>query len=152
MDRESIGRLRRVFAVWLLCLATWSIVIKYLDPVLWSLAERWSGRAAPPPPILWDFWPVAHVVLALLLFAPRRGAWSFAVAVSAAEIAVVSVKFVSFLADPVWSFQRLSWFTNKIFVLATFLALLPLLLRGDVRRELSEAVGARRGRAARGGE
>ena len=141
MTSTAVSRLFRVSAIWLLCLSTWTIVIKYVDPLLWAEAERIAGRATAAP-ILWDFWPLAHVSLAAWLFAPRRGAWMFALIVSAAEIAVVSIRLAAFLGDPIWSFQQLSWLFNKIFVFATFLAILPILLRSDVRTFFRRAEGS----------
>jgi hypothetical protein len=41
---------------------------------------------------------------------------------------VVIAKFARFLAAPDWSFWKLLWFSNKVYVLAYFLALLAVLL------------------------
>jgi len=48
-----------------------------------------------------------------------------ALAVSAAEVAIVAVKFAVFLDAPEWTIWTTNWFVNKAFVLLLFAALLP---------------------------
>ena len=43
------------------------------------------------------------------------------------KIAVVSAKFAHFLAAPEWSFWKLLWFSNKVFVLLYFVGLVAIL-------------------------
>lgn len=111
-------------------MVVWTLVVKYLVPILWFVAEGAAGRAPDAIPVMWDLWPLAHAALAWALWRGTRWAWSFGVAVSALEIAVVATKFVLFLGAPTWTFWRLLWFTNKLYVLAFFVVLLAALLRG----------------------
>ena len=113
----------------LVVMVTWTLVIKYLAPVLYFVSERAAGREPPGVPIMWDFWWVAHLLLAWMLWRRHRRAWAFGVAVSALEILIVTVKFVAYLRAPDLSFWRLLWFTNKVYVLAFFVILLVVLLK-----------------------
>lgn len=112
----------------LVVMATWTLAIKYVAPILWAAAERSAGRDAVAP-IMWDFWWVAHLALAWLLWTGHRLARAAGCAVAIVEIAIVAVKFVLFLRAPDWSFWKLLWFTNKVYVLGFFVVFLAALLR-----------------------
>jgi hypothetical protein len=112
----------------LVVMATWTLVIKYLAPLLYAAAERSAGHDIAAP-ILWDFWWVAHLALAWLLWNGHRLSRPAGYAIASVEIAIVVVKFVLFLRAPEWSFWRLLWFTNKIYVLGFFVVFLIALLR-----------------------
>jgi hypothetical protein len=113
----------------LVVMATWTLVIKYLAPVLYVLSERAAGHAPEGVPVMWDFWWVAHLVLASLLWRRHPRARIAAIVIAVAEIAIVAVKFVAYLRQPDLSFWRLLWFTNKVYVLSFFIFLLIVLLR-----------------------
>jgi hypothetical protein len=117
------------FAVFgLVVMATWTLVIKYLAPVLYFVSERAAGRAPDRVPVMWDFWWLAHLALAWLLWHRHLWARPAGLAVSAAEIVIVVVKLFAYARRPDLSFWRLLWFTNKVYVLAYFVALLIVLL------------------------
>ena len=112
----------------LAAMIVWTAVVKYLVPLLWSASAAWDGR--PPgeaSQVMWDFWPLTHFALALLLWRGARFAFEAALALALAEIAVVSAKFALFLRAPAWSFWKLLWFTNKVYVLLYFVVLVALL-------------------------
>lgn len=119
-------------------MATWTVVIKFLAPVLYAVAERASGNDAATAPVLWDFWWVAHLALAHLFWHRHRAARWVGLAVAWTEVVIVAVKFYRFLQDPDWTFWRLLWFTNKVYVLAFFLVLGFWLLTDRFRRQLEE--------------
>lgn len=113
------------FIAHFLCiLAAWTIVIKYLFPIAYALAE---GSPAGTYVFL-DFWPVAHLVLAWSLLNWQRWTFAFALVVSVAEIAIIVTKFAIFLSAPEWTIWRTNWFINKLFVLGCFVWLLAFLL------------------------
>ncbi len=122
----------------LTAMISWTLVVKYFAPWCWFLAERAAGRASESAPVMWDFWPLAHAALAWALWHQPRRAWGFAAAVSLVEVAVVTVKLTLFLRAPEWSFWKLLWFTNKLYVLAFFLLLAAWLL-GPGRAALGPA-------------
>jgi hypothetical protein len=115
-----------VFA--LAAMIVWTVVVKYLVPLLWSLSRALDGASEEPSQIMWDLWPVTHAVLAVALWRGLRWSWDYGVLLAAAESAVVATKFALYLRAPEWSFWKLLWFTNKIYVLAFFLCLLAVLL------------------------
>ncbi len=135
-----------VFA--LAVMISWTLVVKYLVPLLYALSLALSGEDAGAMPsalagagVMWDLWPLTHVALALGLWWRARWVLRFGVVLAIAESAVVGAKFFFFLRAPEWTFWKLLWFTNKVYVLLFFLCLLYVLL-GPGRRDL--ASGARR--------
>ena len=114
----------------LVVMATWTLVIKFLAPVLYLVSQRAAGRPLDRAPVMWDFWWVAHLLLAWLLWHRHPRARQFGLAVAAAETAIVSVKLVLYLESPDLSLWGLLWLTNKIYVLLFFVAFLVLLLTG----------------------
>jgi len=113
----------------LVVMTTWTLVIKYLAPALYAVAERAAGRPIESAPYMWDFWWVAHLALAWLLWRRHPLARNAGLGVAIAEIAIVAIKLGVYLGHPDLSFWRLLWFTNKLYVLAFFLFLLVVLLR-----------------------
>lgn len=114
-------------AHFLFVLAAWTVVIKYLFPVGYALAEG----IAPATYVYLDFWPVVHVWLGWALLARPRYTHALALAVALLEIVIVVTKFVLFLDEPRWTIWTTNWFVNKIFVLGCFSLMLGhLLARG----------------------
>jgi hypothetical protein len=133
-----------VFA--LVVMITWTLVAKYLAPLLFDLAlalqgddggsgGSGGGGALAGAGVMWDLWPLAHIALAVGLWRRHRLVWIYGVSLALAESAVVLTKFYFFLRAPEWTFWKLLWFTNKVYVLLFFLCLLYVLL-GPGRREL----------------
>lgn len=122
----------------LIVMIVWTLVIKYLSPVVWFWSERLAGRDPDAVPVMWDFWPVAHAVLATALW--RRSDWArpFGLAIAGVEVAVVVTKLALYLRAPVLDYWHLLWLTNKIYVLAVFACLLYV-LAGPGRRALAAA-------------
>jgi hypothetical protein len=121
----------------LLVMIVWTMVIKYVAPIHWLWAERLAGRPAAAP-VMWDFWPLAHALLAALLWTRHRWAFAAGVAIAATEAAVVAVKLAAYAGAPDLSFWKLLWLSNKIYVLAFFACLLYVML-GPGRRDLRAA-------------
>jgi len=113
----------RFLAHFLFVLAAWTLVIKYVFPVAYALAEGVPIGTY----VYWDFWWVVHIWLGWSLLNWQRYTFELAIGVSIAEIAIVASKFVLFLSAPEWTIWRTNWFINKIFVLACFVLLLAYL-------------------------
>lgn len=135
-----------VFA--LVVMISWTLVVKYLVPILFGLSLALAGDAAgggsaalAGAGVMWDLWPLTHVVLAVALWHRRRFAWIYGVTLALAESAVVLTKFFFYLRAPEWTFWKLLWFTNKVYVLLFFLCLLYVLL-GPGKRDLHEGAPA----------
>ncbi|NBD95894.1 MAG: hypothetical protein GVY11_05395 [Gammaproteobacteria bacterium] len=104
----------------LFVLAAWSVFIKYVFPVAFSLAggDPWHAH------VFWDLWPVAHVWLGWALIAqPWYTRW-LAAGMSIVEIVIIVTLFAWFLAEPEWTIWRTNWFVNKVFVLTAFALIL----------------------------
>lgn len=112
------------FAHSLFLLAAWTIVIKYLFPLAYALAEG----LPPLTHVSLDFWPLAHVAVGWSLLHWQRWTYALALVVSVVEVVIVATKFVLFLSAPEWTIWRTNWFINKIFVLTLFVALLGYLV------------------------
>ena len=129
VETEGRDGAATAFVFGLVVMATWTLVVKYLAPVLHVVAERAAGRSPESVPVMWDFWWAAHLLLARLIWTRHPLARVAALSVTLLEIAIVAVKFVLYVRHPDLSFWRLLWFTNKVYVLAVFTALLIHLLR-----------------------
>ena len=103
-------------AHFLFILAAWTLVIKYIFPAAYALAEGVPVTTY----VFWDFWWVVHIWLGWSLLHWRRYTYAAAVGISVAEIVIIATKFVSFLSAPQWSIWRTNWFINKVFVLSCF--------------------------------
>jgi hypothetical protein len=88
------------FAHFLFILAGWTLVIKFIFPIGYALAD-----GTPPLTLVyWDFWWVVHIWLGWALLHWRRYTYALAVTVSVAEIAIIVTKFVRF-----WRRQWTIW-------------------------------------------
>lgn len=133
MSRSLVQGWITVAVFGLVVMATWTLVIKFLAPALHAIANDMPVADAP---FMWDFWWAAHLILAWLLWQRHRLAWVAGVAISVVEIVIVVVKFALFAQQPDGSFWALLWLTNKVYVLAYFVALLSALVTPTWRRAL----------------
>ncbi len=123
----------RVFlAHFLFVLAAWTLLVKYLFPVAWSIAYREPLLAH----VMWDFWWVAHLWLGWALLRRPFYLEAFAWIVALTEIVIVVTKFALFLPDPEWTIWRTNWFVNKVFVLAAFVMMAGWLVHGRLARRV----------------
>lgn len=130
MSELQRSKMYTVLAHWLVLLALWTLLIKFVFPIAYDKAY---GHATGTH-IMWDFWWVAHLILAWSLTHWSAITYRLAMIVSVAEIVIIVVKFYTFFStlDPSgasWTVWRTNWFINKVFVLACFIVLLVLLLR-----------------------
>ena len=126
----------RFFAHWLILLAAWTLVIKFIFPIIHDTAY---GEPLGTH-IYWDFWWVIHLWLAWALLTWPSYTYPLALGVSVVEIVIIVTKFTFFLAEPDWSPWQTNWFINKLFVLACFVTLLGYLWvrRQDLRARRAE--------------
>lgn len=111
----------RIFlAHWLILLAAWTLVIKFVFPLVFDAAY---GHAAGTH-VYWDFWWVIHLWLAYALYTRPGYLWWLAIVVSVVEIGIIGVKFYFFFQQPDWTLWQTNWFVNKVFVLSCFIVLL----------------------------
>ncbi len=110
----------RFLAHWLIVLAAWTLVIKFIFPIIYDAAY---GNPIGTH-IYWDFWWVIHLWLAYALLRWQVYSYWLAIGVSVIEIAIITVKFVIFFQGPDWTLWQTNWFINKLFVLACFVVML----------------------------
>jgi len=132
--------------VGLVVMVTWTVVVKVLVPLLFELSLVLTVEPVGAPQalhgagVMWDLWPLAHLLLAVGLWRRHRFVRAYGVTLALSESAVVATKFFLFLRAPEWTFWKLLWFTNKVYVLVFFLCLLYVLL-GPGKRDLVEPAG-----------
>ncbi len=114
----------RFLAFWLILLAAWTLVIKFVFPIAYDAAY---GHPIGTH-IYWDFWWVAHLWLAWALFNRPSYTYPLALGVSVVEIVIIVTKFFFFFQAPDWTIWQTNWFINKVFVLACFVVMLGYLL------------------------
>ncbi len=122
-------------AHFLFVLSAWTLVIKFVLPMVWA-----ADAGLPLGELIyWDFWWVAHIWLGwALLTRPRYLLW-LAVAVASLEIVIVLVKFALFLTEPQWTIWTMNWFVNKLFVLACFMLMtVHVVVRTDYYRGVDD--------------
>ena len=110
----------RFLAHWLIILAAWTLVIKFIFPLTYDAAYGHQLGTH----IYWDFWWVAHLWLAFIMLRWQPYTYWSAVVISAIEIVIIVIKFSFFLQEPDWTIWQTNWFINKIFVLACFVVML----------------------------
>lgn len=121
----------RFLAHFLILLAAWTLVIKFVFPIVHDAAY---GQPLGTH-IYWDFWWVIHLWLAWALLNWQSYTYPLAIGTSVVEIIIIVTKFIFFFAEPDWTIWQTNWFINKVFVLACFVLLLGhLLLRYPGRR------------------
>jgi len=110
----------RFLAHWLIFLAAWTLVIKFIFPIIFDAAY---GHPLGTH-IYWDFWWVAHLWLAYALLRWQPYTYWLAIGVSVVEIIIIVTKFFFFFQEPNWDIWQTNWFINKVFVLACFVVML----------------------------
>ena len=119
-NQHAVGGWVSFLANLLFILAAWTLFIKYLFPIGFSLAY---GEPLTKY-IYWDLWPIAHIWLGWALLTRPNYTRMLAIGMSIIEIAIICTLFAWFLAEPDWSIWRTNWFVNKAFVLSCFALIL----------------------------
>ncbi len=142
--------MRLFLAHFLFVLAAWTLVIKFVFPIAWALAEG----APPLTYVWWDFWWVAHCWLGWALIARVRYLFMLALVVAMVEVAIVTTKFVIFFGAPEWTIWSTNWFINKLFVLGVFVPMLVhmTVAPGEYRARSADRAGAGAGLAPQGAD
>lgn len=120
----------------LVVMAAWTVIVKFLAPVLFYVAERQAGRPIAGPPVLWDFWWLAHLGIAWLLWHRLPVALLAGRGIAAAEVLIGLGKLALYLRQPDLSFWGLLWLTNRLYAVGFFVFLIVYLSRSVIRRAL----------------
>ena len=121
------------FIHYLVILAAWTLVIKFIFPISYAILEEVSWSTY----VMWDFWWVAHLWLAWAFLVQWRYLYPVAYIISVLEVLIISFKFYFFLGNPDWTIWTANWFINKIFVLSCFLLIFGYLVGGIKRRRVN---------------
>ena len=119
----------RFLANFLFILASWTLVIKFVLPLVFA----WYEEVPLDKYVMWDFWWVAHLWLAWAFLVQWRYLYPVAYIISVLEILIISFKFYFFLGNPDWTIWTTNWFINKVFVLSCFLLIFGYLVMGIKR-------------------
>ena len=117
------------FIHYLVILAAWTLVIKFIFPISYAILEEVSWSTY----VMWDFWWVAHLWLAWAFLVQWRYLYPVAYIISVLEVLIISFKFYFFLGNPDWTIWTTNWFINKVFVLSCFLLIFGYLVMGIKR-------------------
>lgn len=120
-----MGRALYMFAIW-------TVTIKFIIPIAWSLI--WSLSLTRF--ILWDAWWIAHLYVGYLLIEKPHKTWPWIFVLTLTEIGVIGFKFIGFYESPVFNVWRMNWYVNKWFMLIYFVFCLEWILRDKTRRSL----------------
>ena len=149
----AVKRTLRFNALLLCMFAAWTVVVKFLNPLCLTWASASSGGPLDGPFIIWDFWWVAHLLLAYWFWRQKPRAWEFGIAMSLAEITITGLKFWLFLGNPlrpltgaapmIDRFLTAGWFFNRVCIFAFFVYLLLQLSSPSFRKAMRATPAAR---------
>ena len=126
----TFDRQRHFLGYCLYFFALYTITIKYLLPIGWSIQTREAWTAYI---YFWDAWWIAHLWVGRGLINGNKKIWKWAFLLCLAEIIIIVTKFALFARHPDLDFWHLNWFINKCFLLVYFVVLLAWLFRKDVK-------------------
>ena len=128
VERQSV-----VFGKLLYFFAAYTVTIKYILPVSWALIQK-----VPLATYIyfWDAWWIAHVAVGRGLILRKKGIWPWALLLTAAEIIIITVKFVFYFKAPNLDFWHVNWLVNKSCLLIYFWMLLAWLFKKETREYL----------------
>ena len=103
-------------AAWLYLVAIWTILIKFLFPIIYAL-NYGEGLLTY---IMWDFWWIAHLWLAYSFLNISRYTFYIGSLISVAELIIIVFKLYLFFISPQWTIWNTNWMINKVMVLILF--------------------------------
>ena len=104
-------------AAWLFLVATWTIIIKFIFPIIYAI-NYGDGLLSY---VMWDFWWVAHIWLAYSFLFISRYTFYLGSLITITELIIIIFKLYLFFISPEWNIWETNWMINKIIVLILFL-------------------------------
>ena len=106
-------------------IALWTILIKFIFPVIYALnyGESFSKF------IMWDFWWMAHLWLGWSFLNISNKTYYLGLLICFSELIIILYKLYDFFETPNWTIWDTNWMINKTFVLILFLLITLILLR-----------------------
>ena len=115
-------------AAWLFLVDIWTVLIKFLFPVMYALNYGEEILSY----IMWDFWWIAHLWLAYSFLNISRYTFYIGSLISVAELIIIVFKLYLFFMSPQWTIWNTNWMINKVIVLILFIFIsLTLICNND---------------------
>lgn len=118
------NKLPIIISSWLIFIAAWTILIKFIFPVLYALNYGENITKY----IMWDFWWVAHLWLAYSFLNISRNTYFIGLIICIFELIIIIYKLYIFFIFPQWTIWETNWMINKIFVLILFIFITKILI------------------------
>ena len=118
------NKLPIIISSWLIFIAAWTILIKFIFPVLYALNYGENITKY----IMWDFWWVAHLWLAYSFLNISRNTYFIGLLICVFELIIIIYKLYVFFIFPQWTIWETNWMINKIFVLILFIFITKILI------------------------
>ena len=118
------NKLPIIISSWLIFIAAWTILIKFIFPVLYALNYGENITRY----IMWDFWWVAHLWLAYSFLNISRNTYFIGLLICVFELIIIIYKLYVFFIFPQWTIWETNWMINKIFVLILFIFITKILI------------------------
>ena len=118
------NKLPIIISSWLIFIAAWTILIKFIFPVLYALNYGENITKY----IMWDFWWIAHLWLAYSFLNISRNTYFIGLIICIFELIIIIYKLYIFFIFPQWTIWETNWMINKIFVLILFIFITKILV------------------------
>ena len=118
------NKLPIIISSWLIFIAAWTILIKFIFPVLYALNYGENITKY----IMWDFWWIAHLWLAYSFLNISRNTYFIGLLICVFELIIIIYKLYVFFIFPQWTIWETNWMINKIFVLILFIFITKILI------------------------
>ena len=118
------NKLPIIISSWLIFIAAWTILIKFIFPVLYALNYGENITKY----IMWDFWWIAHLWLAYSFLNISRNTYFIGLIICIFELIIIIYKLYIFFILPQWTIWETNWMINKIFVLILFIFITKILV------------------------
>ena len=118
------NKLPIIISSWLIFIAAWTILIKFIFPVLYALNYGENITKY----IMWDFWWIAHLWLAYSFLNISRNTYFIGLIICIFELIIIVYKLYIFFIFPQWTIWETNWMINKIFVLILFIFITKILI------------------------
>ncbi len=118
------NKLPIIISSWLIFIAAWTILIKFIFPVLYALNYGENITKY----IMWDFWWIAHLWLAYSFLNITRNTYFIGLIICIFELIIIIYKLYIFFIFPQWTIWETNWMINKIFVLILFIFITKILV------------------------
>lgn len=119
------NKLPVIIASWLVLIVIWTLLIKFIFPITYSLYYEETLTKY----IMWDFWWIAHLWLANSFLYLSKNTYYLGILICISELIIIIYKLSVFFIAPQWNIWDTNWMINKIMVLFLFIIIIIILLK-----------------------